>query len=570
MESKNVNQNGPLDQDNKQSLSRVVNTCGMAPHWPLDTFILVFYYLKKLTGAASSMEFINVISALEGTVHDAAAQYLKDKFLLIDLTQCQSKEELCLVSRTAKTLLSKSNCILADTGSKLENALKDSLDKNVVFITDNNVQIAHLQGNLNKCTDIIFCCDSPGSLATNKISDIIIEISRAAHQANIEPRHLIIDYRRNSLYFQNTKIMGLLDYNLLEKLYELPDPIVISIPHVNQLKMPSNSFEALINTIISKNDTYNYRGSNTQSSTAGDAGDFLRKSLKGLRFYLPSLENFQFVTSGSKDTCNTINLSLKRLEEVRSRKIDMQIIFEIHSLVNWDLPRIKVHSGHLLMFTRDFQNPVTQLVENLKRLHDLNPDGRKVELLPRGVTRSRLINWIPNELSRSVFGNYEYTAPKLQLFSDTMKSLEVRPLVTQEYSTLVINRLEFPILEELTILSDQMILGDYQSETIYRKIDEFPSQVKSQNSHVLLAAGDMMKWCKIELLNLSGLNLINPIFFSPSNNLKNCKKIEILTAAERRTNYLFSIENLKQSLPKLSLNDNFPTFRDEGQKVIFV
>lgn len=131
--------------------------------------------------------------------------------------------------------------------------------------------------------------------------------------------------------------------------------------------------------------------------------------------------------------------------------------------------------------------------ENLRQLCDLIPKGSRLELFRKGIRKSRLVSWIPKELNGSVFDDHEYLVPNLMFFYDTLESLELRPLILQKCFTLIINGLECPNLEQLTFLNYKMTLGDYQRETTYRKIEEFASQVKTQNPSMLLTAEGIMK-----------------------------------------------------------------------------
>lgn len=386
---------------------------------------------------------------------------------------------------------------------------------------------------------------------------------------------------------------GILDFDFLE-LIEKSDSAdfkvnKILIPLVTQLYMNYMTLDSFFYYILTR-----FKGYQRNKSI------LLKNFLSNFKFFLPNLVDLQFVNQQMDNTmtesCNFIDLSSLVLRKCKDNKINIAQMFKMHSMVNWVLPSIKTFTGHRFKFdeiatTGSPERLVVSLRENLKMLHDCamndTQDGVsyfRVNLIPEGVVKSKIVNWVPTEISSNVFSKVEhYTTPIICVRCTSLEVLELKLLRFEKSSTIEVQGLYFPNLKKLTLSNKPRITNkpviSYRNDSFSLESEKKPLQGYTANLAVtrrrmLTTSNRYNKAHNTSFDNVtfaenpSQITDMNPIAFTSWNELPNCEKLAF--RSEDSTNYIFNIQNLQEYLPKLDLYESFPTFVSEKQKFIVV
>ncbi|EDO17193.1 hypothetical protein Kpol_1035p5 [Vanderwaltozyma polyspora DSM 70294] len=364
-------------------------------------------------------------------------------------------------------------------------------------------------------------------------------------------KHIIIEFdlKDHSVYAGKT-LFGALDDDF-SKYYNGSDCIQvqqISFPNLQKLELHYMALDSFIYQAFTLGKLQAHAITYSIPTPQTMLYDFVYK----ITFFYPKLEKVTFLkkssTQSSTETGNFIDVSSGILEKFKNYKVNLRLLFQIHSLKNWKMPNIKDHSGHRFKYdgiTAYQQN--TELIKtNIELLNELVLEQTKdattyfrVNLIPEGVEKTRIINWAPLEITKmSVARN---KSPLLFLNCKSLKELQLKPIFISACKKLTIQGLYLPNLELLTFYNDV-------------KPESNSSAYVGKESSPDFEVQDMV-----------------PVEFSSWNDLPECEEIRFLPEKDpNSTNYIFDIKNLKHYLPKISLSKSFPNFIDERQKFVAV
>lgn len=385
---------------------------------------------------------------------------------------------------------------------------------------------------------------------------------------------------------------GVLDFEFLE-LIEKPNSSDfkvnrILVPLVTQLHMNYMTLDSFFYYILTR-----FKGYQRDKSI------LLKNFLANFKFFLPNVVDMQFVNQQMDGTlvesCNFIDLSSLVLRKCRDNRINIAQMFKLHSMVNWKLPCIKTFTGHRFKFdeiatTGSPERLVVSLRENLKMLHDCamndTQDGVsyfRVNLIPEGVVKSKIVNWVPTEISSNVFSKVEqFTTPIICVRCTSLEELELKLLRFEKSSTIELQGLYFPNLKKLVLSNKPRITNkpviSYRNDSFSLESEKplhgYTANLAVTRRRMLTTSNRYNKAHNTSFDNVtfaenpSQITDMNPIAFTSWNELPNCRKLAF--RSEDSTNYIFNIQNLQDHLPQLDLQESFPTFVNEKQKFIVV
>lgn len=490
---------------------------------PVEIWDLVLDKLDdgKSSGISDSLiDCLYLFSALNSSNVPVSFQYrLKDRWQLLNCCTHKDWPEILNCSPSVTVLASPHNLVLE--GSEFSDGVRP------VFVVDENTDVEMLNFEGIKEFNIIYCGDSV------KIGDFLLGIAQNCRGSLVS---LVVD--SEPCVDSGKKLFELLNTDL----YSLKwcfDRIVVSFPWAKILEC---NYMAL--------DTFIYQALNCHEwLKSGDA--LFNQFLQRFKLNFPMLEQIRFVTqtAAKNETCNFIDLSSLVLNKFKDKKIPLMNLFKIHSLENWNLPRITEFSGHRFKFdetamTGSPERRTISLRENLTLLREMAIDETidatpyyRLSLLPKGVKHTRIANWIPSQ-----------TTPIMILKSKSLESLSLKILTFENAPATVIQGLFLPSLQCLNL--EQM---EEQQVTPVPPIDRRDStQFRNR------PATTQAEPCA---------NAMSPILFSSWNQLTDLYIIQINM---KRNHYVFDIDNLKKSLPSINLKKSFQTFFDEQQRFIVV
>ncbi|KAL3233853.1 hypothetical protein RNJ44_03893 [Nakaseomyces bracarensis] len=419
------------------------------------------------------------------------------------------------------------------------------------------------------------------------LKDILFEIGTVY---NIES--IIFDAEGSKLVCDKS-FFGVLDFEFLELIEKsnTSDFKVnkILIPLVTEMHMNYMTLDSFFYYLLTR-----FKGYQRDKSI------LLKNFLSNFKFFLPNLVDLHFVNhqmdSTLVESCNFIDLSSLVLRKCRDNKIKIEQMFKLHSMANWKLPKIKTFTGHRFKFdeiaaTGSPERLVVSLRENLKMLHDCamndTQDGVsyfRVNLIPEGVIKSKIVNWVPTEISSNVFSKVEhYTTPIICVKCSTLEELELKLLRFEKSSTIEIQGLYLPKLKTLTLSNKPRITNkpviSYRNDSFSLESEKKPlcgytANLEVTRRRMLTTSNRYNKAHNTSFDNVtfaenpSQITDMNPIAFTSWNELPNCERLAF--RSEDSTNYIFNIQNLQEFLPKLDLAGSFPTFVSEKQKFIVV
>ncbi|CCD26810.1 Bop2p NDAI_0I02420 [Naumovozyma dairenensis CBS 421] len=350
-----------------------------------------------------------------------------------------------------------------------------------------------------------------------------------------------------------------------------------------------------------------------------------KEFLKNVKFYFPDLKSLKFIqkkksyiTNGNyEETCNFIDLSTLMLQKFKSNNIPLIYLFQLHSLKNWYIPKIKHFTGHRFKFnettmTGSPERYNSKLIENLDFLHsmiatetnDATPYFR-INLIPEGVIRTKILNWIPLSINDSYHLNSYGKEPNTTTttnsttennnndnYRDTFqnKTLSVnshddlnnnnetisfsnnnKPFFCLKSKSLQVLELKF--LNGLTNLKIINIQGLYLSnlQKIILNNDKFklskPIISDKRNSIIMINSMEANnEFIPIEFSNWNDLTSCTELNFTSSSSSLN----KVNQNSNTKSNLIFCIKNLKENLPNLKFRESFENFFDERQKFIVV
>lgn len=179
--------------------------------------------------------------------------------------------------------------------------------------------------------------------------------------------------------------------------------------------------------------------------------------------HMPSLKSLVFVNDKNETSWNKISLTREQFHILNLKDVRLAEYFSVHSLRNWDLPKLRYFSGHELLFNEcknscegcrsRFQRSAA-MMGNLRLLRDIaireNPDGLShfnVSLVPEGVLETSIINWIPFDGAQ----HEQAIAPPFCIHQETLRKLHLGIINCKRGGTLRAEGLYMPKLKELDI-----------------------------------------------------------------------------------------------------------------------
>ncbi|CAI4046612.1 Bop2p SKDI_12G3010 [Saccharomyces kudriavzevii IFO 1802] len=278
----------------------------------------------------------------------------------------------------------------------------------------------------------------------------------------------------------------------------------------------------------------------------------LQHFFNNFRINFPNLITLNFIKTStypnsSKVTqcCNFIDLSSYVLNKCLSENISINFLFQLHSLKNWKVPKIKEFTGHKFKYDETTlsgspERYIKSLRGNIKILQEMaineTNDGAcyfRVKLIPEGVEKTQIINWIPYTSSfndDTARQGHHLKRPMICLKNNSLKSLTIKTIRIEKCSPIRIQGFYLPNLKELFI-----------------------------NNSI----------CETTQEQKQAINDMSCIEFTSWNELPQCEKLTF-AQMENDSNYVLNIGNLRDHLPNLSFRESFPTFFDERQKFVVV
>lgn len=491
------------------------------------------------------LDYIHLIHALEG---NASLQFqLRDRLLLLNCTKL-SIEELVRISSSTRILASHSNVICIDD---LNGVNFQASNRRMVCIVDNHTDIRVLQPSARD-NYVIY---SAGARADISSQNLFMNFT--------SPQHLIMDFAEDSVA-SGKQLFGILDPQLF--VGESFSQLTISFPNVRHLEIDYMALDSFIYNVFTNFNTHNIKL-------------IFDQFLKKLKLNFPVLETVKFTKiATSEETCNFIDLSTLMLKKFKNCRISLMTMFQIHSLTNWNVPIIKQFSGHRFKFdettmTGSPERWVISLRENMSLLRDIAINETvdatpyfRINLIPDGVKSSKILNWIPIELTADADN---YKTPLLILKSESLESLELKLLSFENSSTIMVQGLYLPLLKTLNMEQMQeqhkpRTLNNRRGSIIMTTSPPTPTINGMKETELTVESSSFDNYSS---------NHMNLIVFSSWNQLPHCEKIGIITSkngSSLTTHYIFNIENLKKLLPSIDLKQSFATFFDDQQKFIVV
>lgn len=578
-------------------------------------------------------DLVNILNAFHPNdiLFESIVQEFKSKFLLCDLTNHE---------KTVKTpfLETLRNHLLFNPEDKL--FPNDVKYEKIILIIDDSIKLndSEFGAKLDKIflsidkdpiMDIIYCPFFSNSL----IMDILAKLSNYSLKID----NFILEFSDDTVY-TGTNLFGILTQNFYtfnntisfqttntnnrstagRKIpWLLPRCNQITFPSVRILQLDYLAIDRFIYAIIEQyslvNLLYNHPfpqpSTNRRSSDVGVSNvtsgiEYIFKLfLENVSFYLPKLTHLLFINGKSEECCNFIDLSSLILSKFKLNMCPLRFLFDIHSFKNWDMPNIQYFGGHRFKYDETTlsgsqDDSDKKIKENIILLHEFAKNETsdactyfRVELFPKGTQKSKLLNWLPSENSRSQhFYNNPFQSdyksdyrladtamtttvlskPILCLKCPTLKELELR-LLPHNFNDCV--KIQGLFLENLECL----ILQNFKCSDKVAKL-----QNNNTNSVVMVfneTTFDHEKQSKANYVDEDcDINNVKALGFSSWNYLPLCRQIRLMnnTAMDTQVgtdgcyNIMFKISNLKKHVPLVNLKESFSTYVSDEQKFIVI
>lgn len=511
---------------------------------PPEIFDLILQGLDDIS-SSSLIDYLFLSTTLEKSfpsLHDR----LRDRLWLVNCTQYKDDLETLWDSSQSTRMLSDGTNL-----SSMEKAIEFHNNRRLVFLIDDTTDLGSVLWGDNDL-DIIYC----GDLLA--IGDTLMRLSSvcAPHGKAL---HLVVDSGESAVY-SGKKMFGIFNSEFLLSPSFFRD-IIVSFPRIQLLECDYMALDSFI-----------YQ-SFVQTANAHEPMKLMNllfdRYLNVLRFNFPTLKTMKFVksTTSRDETCNFIDLSTLILKKFRSNRISLMNLFRVHSLINWNLPKLEQFSGHRFKFdettmTGSPERWTVSLRDNLNLLHDMAINETidatpyyRINLIPDGVKHTKIVNWIPIELNSS---SNSFKTPILILKSNSLESLNLKLLPFEVSSITMIQGLFLPSLKILSLeqTKDQQYL---------------PSGLSNRRGSIILTGSASAAASNNNDNDEDSFpsNPMNPITFSSWNELINCQVIQTHNSP-KDCHYIFNIENLKKILPSINLKKSFNTFFDEQQRFLVV
>lgn len=627
------------------------------------------------------LDFINILLAMDvsnnynNQCYEQIIEIFKSKIVVMDLTDSKK-----MISTPLLTLLRRN--FLLDIDKLNENDLNniDDHDLNgndnthfkkfdyqkLVLIIDDTLQLVddtlmefkNIFQRLTKgkiSIDVIYCPCSSSSNGNNYLNSSILKLVTQFETVFQIFNNLIIEFQQSSIktnrnFFDILNHDFFIESNTITKKTLTPRCKKISFPSIKQMKMDYltiDSFiykilemknhpimESTITRIITDSNNVNI-GTVVEHETYNFIEKLFIGIIKDIEFYLPNLQSLEFYNYNNAETCNFIDLSTLVLKKFNDHLCPLSFLFDLHSFKNWNMPNLTYFTGHRFKYDESKMSGSTErmkrsLSDNIKLLHkiamnetsDATPYFR-VSLIPKGVKRSKIINWLPSNspnsfrsigLNIDTQNNFElndmedngdyydsnshYSAPSdlsernqeqnffnkpiLCLKNDSIETLEMRLLTLNKNTRSIyiqglfmLNLKELIIQNFTTVIKRAKISDKRNSIVLLSPTTSNQSRITpvSSNNTGIDLNGDT-----------SDIDDIHPIGFSSWNSLPSCEFIHFSTKQpnwndkilltenvdKKQLNFLFKINNLKRVLPKINLAESFDNFIDERQQYIIV
>ncbi|CEP62165.1 Bop2p LALA0_S04e09318g [Lachancea lanzarotensis] len=232
----------------------------------------------------------------------------------------------------------------------------------------------------------------------------------------------------------------------------------------------------------------------------------------------PQLEAVTFARD-EKDEKDT-NLNMVNLHRFLQSSSDytLQEYLTLHSLRNWNLPSIRIFSGHNFLWheettssAKKYADAISLIPTIRSRVQKESPDGLlhiNAQLVPDGVLHTKINNWVPLDVD-FVSDVRKSNSPLICLRQPCLKSLKLGLLVSKPEGSLTVEGLYLPQLGKLDI--------SFNTELVHRSVR-------------------------------------NPMFnitFSEWNDLRDCRLFDCQLNQEYEGHINMLVSNLKNALPRL-------------------
>lgn len=434
-----------------------------------------------------------------------------------------------------------------------------------------------LANSSSNITEFVFCARDLKSSFYSPLE----KLHTANIVADIDINTLYLDFLDSNVY-SDQNFFGIFDpdiFQLINKDYRNffsktsekgkgrpPVCKKICFPFVETLNLDYMALDSFFNSILHKlttkiktferNNEFDVEKNLNLNSTTTVAAliikSILRQFFNNFDINFPNLVTLNFIKISTYQNsneitqcCNFIDLSSYVLNKCLSENISINFLFQLHSLKNWSMPKIKEFTGHKFKYdeTTSSGSPeryIKSLRGNIKILQEMaineTNDGTcyfRVKLIPEGVEKTQIINWIP---FTSSFGDgtakqrYDLKRPMICLKNNSLRSLTVKIIRIEKCSSIRIQGFYLPNLKELFINNTLCDTTQHQKQ----------------------APNDM-----------------SSIEFTSWNELPQCKKLGFAQLKDH-SNYVLNISNLQDHLPNLDLRESFSTFFDVRQKFVVV
>ncbi|EJS42541.1 bop2p [Saccharomyces arboricola H-6] len=541
-----------------------------------------------LYNLATLIDFAAFSENKGGVIESFLTGYVNKNLLVLDLT-CEATQRsiLQLEYRFLRKILPhidmSSQYIRLSNLETVANKIRNPETEKLIVIFDESSDLAHMDSFSSltdsrlKIAEFIFCAQDQKSSFYSPLE----KLHTANIVSDIDINTLYVDFRDSNIY-SDQHFFGIFDPNifqLINKDYRNffsksnqegkgrpPVCKKVCFPFVETLNLDYMALDSFFNSILrnlttrikkfERNNEFDVDKTLNSNSTTTVATlivkSILRQFFNDFHINFPNLTTLNFTKTsaypnGNEVTscCNFIDLSSYVLNKCLSENISINFLFQLHSLKNWSVPKIKEFTGHKFKydetsFSGSPERYIKSLRGNIKILQEMaineTNDGTcyfRVKLIPEGVQKTQIINWIPYTSSFSDDNDkqrHHLRRPMICLKNKSLKSLTIKIIRVEKCSSIRIQGFYLPNLKELSI-----------------------------NNSV----------CESAQQQKQATNDMSSIEFTSWNELPQCRKLGF-SQLKNDSNYVLNIGNLQDHLPNLDLQESFPTFFDERQKFVVV
>lgn len=264
---------------------------------------------------------------------------------------------------------------------------------------------------------------------------------------------------------------------------------------------------------------------------------------------------------------------MRRIHTLMRHDVEVKLLFRIHSLADWVLPRIEDFAGQeLLLYPQGvLRRKNLHLLGQMTSVKDIGEKFLRefeIDLFPRNTKNTVVLNWMVTQWDSSTMLHAEW-----KFRSDHLETLAIRPLLVPRSSSFSIRGIYTKNLKKLELINDLRAPANPRNHGVYA----FCSTRKLRNRTTYYHACKSYRFNESVLpLEVSGslqhveTNKKFPITFALQHDLQSCQKIDVVTQGTQWDHYILSVSNLREIFPQNSLTESFPSYTDDCQRFIVV